>query len=55
MVLSGGMVGFMFALLAVRTWPGVAFLEVFLVMGATVGRHAKARKHSNEPAQAGGL
>jgi putative Ca2+/H+ antiporter (TMEM165/GDT1 family) len=55
MVLSGGMVGMMFALITVLTWLGVAFLEVFLVMGVTVLRDAKVRKRSGELAQAGGL
>lgn len=53
MVLSGGMVGFLFALITVLTLLGIAILEVFLVMGVTVWRDAKARKDSNEPAQAG--
>jgi putative Ca2+/H+ antiporter (TMEM165/GDT1 family) len=40
MVLSGGMVGFVFALITVLTWLGIAFLEVFLVMGSMVWRDA---------------
>lgn len=54
MAVSGGMVGFVFALITVLTWLGVAFLEVFLVMGSTVWRDARARKDSGEPAQGGG-
>jgi putative Ca2+/H+ antiporter (TMEM165/GDT1 family) len=55
MILSGGMVGLVFAMIAVLTLLGIAFLEVFLVMGVTVWRDAKVRRDSNEPAQAGGL
>jgi putative Ca2+/H+ antiporter (TMEM165/GDT1 family) len=51
MVLSGGMVGFVFALITVLTWLGIAFLEVFLVMGSMVWRDAMARKDPGEPAQ----
>jgi hypothetical protein len=54
-VLSGGMVGLVFAMIAVLTLLGIAFLEVFLVLGVTVWRDAKVRRDSNEPAQAGGL
>lgn len=42
-------------MIAALTLLGIAFLEVFLVMGVTVWRDAKVRKDSNEPAQAGGL
>ncbi len=47
--------GFVFALITVPTWLGIAFLEVFLVIGVAVWRDATVRKDSNEPAQAGGL
>jgi hypothetical protein len=41
MVLSGGMMGFAFVLTTVLAWLGVAFLELFLVMGVTLFRDAK--------------
>lgn len=55
MAVTGGLVGFMFALVIVLTWLGVGFLEVFLVMGSTVYRDARARKASGGPKQAESL
>jgi hypothetical protein len=52
MAMTGGMMGFMLALITVLTWLGVGFLEVFLVMGTTVYRDDRARKASGGPTQA---
>lgn len=55
MAVAGGMVGFMLSLITGLTLLGVAFLEVFLVMGTTVYRDAKVRKASGGPKQAEAL
>ncbi|MFJ5694582.1 hypothetical protein ACIP9X_12110 [Arthrobacter sp. NPDC093125] len=44
MLLSGGMVGFVFALIAALTWLGIILLEVFLTIGLMVWRDARAEK-----------
>jgi putative Ca2+/H+ antiporter (TMEM165/GDT1 family) len=44
MLLSGGMVGFVFALVAALTWLGMILLEVFLTIGLMVLRDARAEK-----------
>jgi putative Ca2+/H+ antiporter (TMEM165/GDT1 family) len=44
MLLSGGMVGFVFALIAALTWLGMILLEVFLAIGLMVLRDARAEK-----------
>ncbi len=42
MYLSGGVVGFVFALIAALTWLGMILLEVFLVLGIMVWKDARA-------------
>ena len=44
MLLSAGIVGFVFALIAVLTWLGMMLLEVVLTMGSMVARDARAKK-----------
>ncbi|KRE81365.1 hypothetical protein [Arthrobacter sp. Soil764] len=44
MILSGGMVGFMFALITALTWLGMILLEVFLTVGMMVARDAPAKR-----------
>jgi putative Ca2+/H+ antiporter (TMEM165/GDT1 family) len=48
MALSGDMMGFVFALMTILALLGIAFLEVFLVMGVMVLRDSKARKVAGE-------
>lgn len=44
MLLWGGMVGFMFAIIAALTWLGMILLEVFLTVGVMLWRDARAEK-----------
>jgi hypothetical protein len=44
MLLSGGMAGFLFALVAALTWLGMILLEVFLTVGLMVASGARAKK-----------
>lgn len=44
MLFSGGMAGFVFALIAVLTWLGMILLEVFLTVWLMLARDARAKK-----------
>jgi putative Ca2+/H+ antiporter (TMEM165/GDT1 family) len=44
MLLSGGMAGFILALITALTWLGTILLEVFLSVGSMVARDARAKK-----------
>jgi putative Ca2+/H+ antiporter (TMEM165/GDT1 family) len=44
MLLSGGMIGFVFALIAALTWLGMILLEVFLTIGLMVARDVRAKR-----------
>ncbi|MDQ1058439.1 hypothetical protein QFZ23_002340 [Arthrobacter globiformis] len=44
MLLSAGIFGFVFAIIAVLTWLGMMLLEVVLTMGSMVARDARAKK-----------
>ncbi len=44
MLLSSGVFGFVFAIIAILTWLGMMLLEVILTMGSIVVRDARANK-----------
>ncbi|WP_455834088.1 hypothetical protein [Pseudarthrobacter siccitolerans] len=44
MLLSGGMAGFLFALITALTWLGMILLEVSLTIGLMVARGVRARR-----------
>ena len=44
MLLSAGIFGFMFAIIAILTWLGMMLLEVILTMASLVVRDARAKK-----------
>jgi hypothetical protein len=44
MLLSAGIFGFVFAIIAVLTWLGMMLLEVILTMGSMVARDVRAKK-----------
>lgn len=44
MLLSGGMAGFILALITALTWLGTILLEVFFTVGSMVVRDARAKK-----------
>ncbi|MGY4541248.1 putative Ca2+/H+ antiporter (TMEM165/GDT1 family) [Arthrobacter sp. UYNi723] len=44
MLLSGGMAGFILALITALTWLGTILLEVFLTVGLLVARDARVKK-----------
>lgn len=44
MLVSGGMFGFVFAIIAILTWLGIMLLEVVLTMGSLVAKDARAKR-----------
>lgn len=44
MLLSAGIFGFVFAIIAILTWLGMMLLEVVLTIGSMVARDARAKK-----------